>query len=91
MEMTLIEKDKTSIKVELLEVDEATIQLIIQELLADKKVSTASYSMGHPQLDRPAIYVKVTDGKPQTALKRAAKQLANTFKDINTLFETATS
>jgi DNA-directed RNA polymerase subunit L len=38
-------------------------------------------------LDKPKIYVKVRDGKPQAALKRAAKALANDYKEFREILE----
>jgi DNA-directed RNA polymerase subunit L len=42
---------------------------------------------GHPQLDKPVLTVEVKEGKPQAALKKAAKSLANQFAEARQLVE----
>ncbi len=86
MELELIEKDKDSIKVQVLNSDMTLISPLISELLSDEMVSEVKYITGHPDLDIPVLYVKVKSGKPQTALKRAAKNLSNQFKDAKESF-----
>ncbi len=81
MELELIEKDKDSIKVQIREVDMTLITPLVSELLSDEIVSEVKYVTGHPELDLPTLYVKVKSGKPQTALKRASKNLSNLFKE----------
>ncbi|MFQ6060296.1 MAG: RpoL/Rpb11 RNA polymerase subunit family protein, partial [Thermoplasmata archaeon] len=53
----------------------------------DKDVSEARYLTGHPQLDKPVIYVKVKKGRPQTALKRAAAKISKEFKQAGESLE----
>lgn len=81
MEIQLIEKDKDSIKIQIKDADMTLISPLVKELLEDELVSEVKYTAGHPELDFPTLYVKVSSGKPQTALKRAAKSLSNTFKE----------
>ena len=87
MEFKLVEKKKDSIKVEVLDPDETLIYPLIHELLQDKNVEDARYTTGHPQLDKPVLTVKVKDGKPQAALKKAAKALSNQFLEARQLIE----
>ena len=79
MELKLVEKTKDSIKVEVTEADPTLFYPLVSELLRDSVVEDARYITGHPLLDKPVIYVKVKKGRPQTALKRAAKKLADGF------------
>jgi DNA-directed RNA polymerase subunit L len=44
-------------------------------------VSEVKYTAGTPHLEHPTLYVRVKAGKPQTALKRASKSLANEIKE----------
>ncbi len=87
MEFKLIEKKKDSIKVEILDADETLINPLLHELLQDKNVQNARYTTGHPQLDKPVLTVIVKDGKPQAALKKAAKALANQYLEARQLVE----
>ncbi|MCU0852319.1 MAG: DNA-directed RNA polymerase subunit L [Thermoplasmata archaeon] len=87
MEFKLVEKKKDSIRVEIVDADETLIVPLIHELLQDKNVADARYVTGHPQLDKPVLTVEVKEGKPQAALKKAAKSLANQFAEARELIE----
>jgi DNA-directed RNA polymerase subunit L len=50
-------------------------------------IAEVKYTAGHPDLEIPTLYVKVKSGKPQTALKRAAKALSNEFKEAREKLE----
>jgi len=87
MEFKLLEKKKDSIKVEIVDADETLIYPLIHELLRDKNVADARFVTGHPQLDKPVLTVDVKEGKPQAALKKASKSLANQFAEARQLVE----
>ena len=87
MELKLLEKKKDLIKIEIDNADETLIYPLIHELLQDKNVKDARYSTGHPQLDKPVLTIAVKDGKPQAALKKAAKSLANQYLEARQLIE----
>jgi DNA-directed RNA polymerase subunit L len=87
MEFKLLEKKKDSIKVEIVDPDETLISPLIHELLQDKNVLDARFVTGHPQLDKPVLTVEVKEGKPQAALKKAAKSLSNQFLEARQLIE----
>ena len=82
-----MEKKKDLIKIEIDSADETLIYPLIHELLQDKNVKDARYSTGHPQLDKPVLTIEVKDGKPQAALKKAAKSLANQYLEARQLIE----
>jgi DNA-directed RNA polymerase subunit L len=87
MEFRLLEKKKDTIKVEVHEADDTLIYPLLHELLQDKNVANARYVTGHPQLDKSILIVEVKEGKPQAALKKAAKALANQFAEARQLIE----
>ena len=87
MEMKLVSKDKNSIKIMLPGIDENMLFGLTQELLNDDKVIKAECKTGHPTIETPTLYVEVSEGKPQTALKRAAKSIGNQFKEFRELVE----
>jgi DNA-directed RNA polymerase subunit L len=87
MELKLLNKTKDRIEVEVQGEDESLLYPLQQKLVEDDSVEYATYIMGHPLLEHPKLVVKVMDGKPQNALKRAAKALANKYKECLTLFE----
>jgi len=81
MEIELIEKDKDSIKIRIKDADMTLISPLVKELLNDKEVDEVKYTSGATGLTHPTLFVKVKSGKPQTALKRASKVLANEVKE----------
>ncbi len=81
MKLKLIEKGKDYIHIEVSEPDETLIQPFIHQLLRLGEVEEVKYHREHPQIDLPEIYVKVSKGKPQNALKKAAKALSKQYRD----------
>ncbi len=81
MELKLLDSTKTIARIEVSEMDETLLYPLLDQLMNDKDVTEARYISGHPQLDKPIIYVKVKKGKPQTAVKRAAANISKEFKE----------
>lgn len=89
MEINLIsKKDKTAV-IELTDVKETFIYPLVDRLLDDKDVHLAAYRTGHPQLDRPTLTVKTDRVKPETAVKKAAENLAEEIATLKKEFEKA--
>jgi DNA-directed RNA polymerase subunit L len=80
MEIELLEKDKDSIMIRIKDADMTLISPLVKELLDDKDVIQVKYTSGSTNLNHPTLHLKVKTGKPQTALKRASKALANEVK-----------
>ena len=91
VKLKLLNEDKKSIDIEFTGAHETTIFMLVNELNNDKKVAEATYTTGHPMIDKPKIHVEVTTGKPKTAVERAAKQIARKFKEGKELFEKVSS
>jgi DNA-directed RNA polymerase subunit L len=89
MEVRIIAKEKDFIEVEIVGVNESILEPLKQKLLQDENVAAATYQMGHPMLARPRLRVKVKEGKPHAALKKAAKAIAAEFREAQTLVEKA--
>jgi DNA-directed RNA polymerase subunit L len=87
MKFVLLEKGKDTLKVQVEDIDETLFYPLINELQNDEGIAEVRYYLGHPQLEKPVIDVRVKSGKPQAALKRALKALSNQFKDARELFE----
>ncbi len=81
MEIELLEKEKDSIKVRIKGADMTLITPMVHGLLEDKDVAEVKYTIGHSQMEDPTLFVRVRTGKPQSALKKTAKALANEFKE----------
>ena len=89
MELKLLEKEKNTVKVEIVNPDDTLIYPLVSGLLKDDDVVDAEYSTGHPQLDKPVLYVKTKKGDPAAALKRAADGLAEEYREAKKLLEKA--
>ena len=89
MDLKLIEKEKTAIKVEIVHPDDTLIYPLVSALLRDEDVADAQYVTGHPQLDKPVLFVKTKKGEAQAALRRAAEGLASRYRDAKATVEKA--
>ncbi|MCK5024278.1 MAG: DNA-directed RNA polymerase subunit L [Thermoplasmata archaeon] len=87
MKMIILEKSKDEILIELDETDMTLLHPLAEVLMGIKGVEIAEYKIGHPELDKPTLHVKMTSGKPETALKNASKALIKTFSDLREQFE----
>ena len=89
MDLKLLEKQKTSIKVEIVHPDETLIYPLVTALLKDEDVADTQYVTGHPQLDKPVLFVKTKKGEAQAALTRAAQGLSDRYRETKGLLEKA--
>ena len=87
MQLRLLEKQKDSVRIEILNPDDTVIYPLITALLKDPDVQDALYYTGHPQLDKPVLTVRVKRGSPQAALRRVAEGLAAEFSGAKQLLE----
>ena len=78
----VVNKDKDSITVEMLNYDNTILRPFMDELLHDEQVEEARYYIKHPRIDNPQIFVKVNNGKPQAAVKRSIKRLSKVFENM---------
>ncbi|MEM3396048.1 MAG: RpoL/Rpb11 RNA polymerase subunit family protein [Thermoplasmata archaeon] len=86
MKINLISKEKQSIRFEILGVDETIVMPLIEEILNDPHVEEARAIRPHPYISNYEIYVKVKDikeSKPQTIIKKAAKNLETKFSELH--------
>jgi len=89
MELKLIEKEKSSIRVEIVHPDDTLIYPLVSALLKDEDVADAQYITGHPQLDKPVLFVKTKKGEAQAALRRAAERLSAKYRETKATIEKA--
>ncbi len=87
MDINLIEKDKKSMEIEIVGEDATLLNPLLEALLADPKVEFATYRKEHPIMGNHNLTIRVKDGKPQTALKRAAKTVEKEFQEAQELLE----
>lgn len=85
MELRLKNKTANKLEIEVIGENDTLLNLLKQKLLEDANVETATYVMGHPYLDNPLFVVETKNGKPDAALKTAAKELRAQFDEFETL------
>jgi len=87
MEFKVISKEKDMLEVEVINADRTLLIPLVEEMNHDDKVEYAIYHYDHPYLSNPTIKIKVKEGKPQAAIKRAAKKLEKVFDELHQKFE----
>jgi DNA-directed RNA polymerase subunit L len=87
MEVRVVEKEHDLLRVEFPQGEETLLIPLVEALQREEKVLEARYFLGHPFLDRPALYLKTKGEKPQQVLKRVLKDLADLYGDLLTDFE----
>ncbi len=87
MQLRLLEKEKNSLRIEILNADETVLYPLITALLNHEDVADARYFTGHPQLDKPVLTIETKKGNPQTILKKVAEDLASEYAGAKQLLE----
>lgn len=82
MKIEVPTKTKDEIEIVIYDEEETILPPLRRKLLEDKMVTHANYTIVHPLLDPPRLYVRVVDGKPQNAIKRACKALASGYEAL---------
>ena len=90
MEMRLVSKTNNRLEIQFIGENDTLLNLLKQKLLADPSVDTATYIMGHPYLDNPTFVLETKNGKPEAALKNAAKDLRQALDELETQLVRAT-
>lgn len=80
MELNTIKKSAKEIELEVVDVNETLLNPITEVLLQNKDVDYASYMAEHPESNKRVLYIRVKNGKPEDALKKAVKQLEDEVK-----------
>ncbi len=78
----VINKGKDFIELEVVNSDNTILRPLVEELSRDPMVLETKYHIDHPNLDNPKIYIKVKEGKPQAAVKRALRKIEKVFEDL---------
>jgi len=87
MDVRVAEKEHDTLRIELPKGEETLLIPLVEALQREEKVVEARYYLGHPYLDRPALYLKTKGERPQQVLKRVLKDLADTYGDLLTDFD----
>lgn len=82
MELQLVEKTSDSITIKVIGADTTLITPLLDRIGADKNVKIVRYIDKHPELETPKIFVQVSKGKPEDAIKKASESVAEYYSSI---------
>ncbi len=80
MEAKVLIKEKNTLELELVGMDQSLAQLLAEKLNQDKKVEFAASKMEHPLIGSPKIFVKVKSGD---AGKLVLEKLGEIKKEVS--------
>lgn len=89
MEINTIVKEKDTLEIEIVGADETLLAPLVNLLLADDAVAEARYTISHMHRDIPRLLVRMREGKPQTAIKRAVKAMSSQCEAAKKTFDKA--
>jgi DNA-directed RNA polymerase subunit L len=83
MELKKIKKTAKELEIEITGETETILNPITEVLLQNKDVDYASYITDHPESPKRRLYIRVKNGKPEDALKKAVKYLEDEVKTFS--------
>jgi len=83
MELKKIKKTAKELEIEIIGETETILNPITEVLLQNKDVDYASYMTDHPESNKRRLYIRVKNGKPEDALKKAVKHLEDEVKTFS--------
>lgn len=90
MEVELLEREGTKIKVKIIGEGHSFSNALRKKLHEDERIETAAYNIEHPLLSHPVLHVKTSERKsPKRAIIRAAKNLADDYQEFQKELEKA--
>lgn len=85
MEVKILEKKDTTLKLEFKGEGHSLGNMLREELFNNKKIVIAGYRKEHPLIDKSVFIVRTKGEKASDALKKAIKSLESKFKKLKTL------
>jgi len=82
MDVYTVERTDKTITLGFCNEDPTLIEPLIKMLNDDKNVSLVRYINQHPELSDVMLYVEVSKGKPEDALKKASKAVSAYFATV---------
>lgn len=90
MEVELLEKEGTKMKLRLVGEGHSFSNVLRKKLHEDERIETSAYNIAHPLLSDPEVHVKTEERKsPKRALIRAADELSEEYEEVKNKLEKA--
>lgn len=87
MELTIVEKTKTEIKLKIAGETHTLLNAIKSALLKNKHVEIATYDIKHPTISEPILFVRTDGADPIAAIAKASKELSKECDEFISLFK----
>ncbi len=83
MDFKVLEETDVSLEIEIIDADDTIMYPLIEELLKDDKIIDADYSVEHPELDNPILFIEVEEGEdPKERLIEISKSFQEELDEI---------
>jgi len=94
VDIKILKKTPDEMRIEILDEGHTFCNLLEKTLLEDETVELGGYSIEHPLVSNPVVYVKMKEKRkpekrPETALKEAAEKIRHRNREFRTGFEKA--
>lgn len=89
MELKVLKDEDKTLLLEIRGETVTVTNLLREELWNDSNVSEAAQIKEHPYLSEPKVFVKVSGGTPQTALKKACERIIKKSQEFKEEFKKA--
>lgn len=94
MEIKILNKTSDEMRIEILSEGHTFCNLLQKALLEDETVEIGGYSIEHPLVSNPIVYVRMKEKRkpekrPETALKEAAEKIRHRSREFRIGFEKA--
>ena len=89
MELKVLKDEDKTLLLEIRGETVTVTNLLREELWNDSSVSEAAQIKEHPYLSEPKVFVKVSRGTPQTALKKACERIMKKSQEFREEFKKA--
>lgn len=82
MELRTVTEEDSVVEIEVDGEDDTILNVVKEALLADDDVEVATYTRGHPQLDKPKLRVETASGDPLQKIEETVKSLRSEYDDL---------
>ena len=94
MDIKVLKKTPDEIRIEIIGEGHTFCNVLQKALLEDETVELGGYSIEHPLVSNPVVYVRMKEKRkpekrPETALKEAAEKIRHMNREFRTGFEKA--
>ncbi len=78
MEFEVLQKTDTTLEIKVKDADDTVMYPLMEQLLKDKDIIMADYSVEHQELDDPVVRIEVEEGNDP---KKKLVDISNSFTD----------